>query len=50
MEKVVSPYSYTINYQDEYASRINIYQLNEKNERVYGVLLFDAFPRSIAQM
>jgi hypothetical protein len=50
MEKVISNYSFNVNYQDEYTSLIRIYQLNQQDERVYGVMLTDAFPRAIAQM
>ena len=50
MERVVTPYSYNVSYQNEYASRIHIYQLNEKDEHVYGVILYDAFPRAMSQM
>lgn len=50
MEKIVTPYSYSVNYQDEYISMIRIYQLDQKDEATYGVVLFDAFPRSISQV
>ena len=50
MEKIVTPYGFNVNYQDEYVSQIQINQLNQKDEVVYRVLLTDAFPRSMGQM
>ena len=44
---IYSPRTFNMNFYDEYISTINIYQLNENNERVYGCQIREVFPKSI---
>ena len=44
---IYSPTSFNINYYDDYISTINIYQLNENGDRVYGCQLREVFPKSV---
>lgn len=46
MAIIINPINYNVNYQSDYVSDIGIYQLNERNETTYSVLLTDAFPKS----
>jgi hypothetical protein len=46
MAIVINPVNYNVNYQSDYVTDIGIYQLNEKNETTYSILLTDAFPKS----
>ena len=43
-----NPNTYDINYYKEYVGSIDIYQLNEQDERTYGVRLEEAFPKTVA--
>ena len=45
-----NPNTYDINYYKEYVGSIDIYQLNEQDERTYGVRLEEAFPKSINEI
>jgi len=47
MTKIVNWKSFTVEYQSEYVSQIEIRQLDEKDNVTYSVILEDAFPRSI---
>ena len=42
-----NPETYNINYYKEYVGAVEIYTLNEKNERTYGVRLEEAFPKTV---
>ena len=44
---IYSPTSFNMNYYDDYISTINIYQLNENGDRVYGCQLREVFPKSV---
>ncbi len=43
-----NPNTYDINYYKEYVGSIDIYQLNEQDERTYGIRLEEAFPKTVA--
>ena len=45
-----NPNTYNINYYKEYVGSIDIYQLNEQDERTYGVRLEEAFPSTIGEI
>ena len=45
-----NPTTYNINYYKEYVGRLEIYQLNEKDERTYGCRLLEVFPKTISQI
>ena len=45
-----NPNTYDINYYKEYVGSIDIYQLNEQDERTYGVRLEEAFPKTVAAL
>ena len=45
-----NPSTYNINYYKEYVGRLEIYQLNEKDERTYGCRLLEVFPKTISQI
>ena len=45
-----NPNTYDINYYKEYVGSIDIYQLNEQDERTYGVRLEEAFPKTVATL
>lgn len=38
----------TLNFHDEYVSDLRIYQLDRKGNKTYGVILYDAFPTTVA--
>ena len=42
------PLTWSMGYYDDYVGTIQIYQLDEKNERKYGVELIECFPKNIA--
>ena len=42
------PLTWYMGYYDDYVGTIQIYQLDEKNERKYGVELIECFPKNIA--
>ena len=42
-----NPDTYNINYYKEYVGAIEIYTLNEKDERTYGIRLEEAFPKTV---
>jgi len=44
---IYSPRTYNMNFYEEYISTINIYQLNENDERVYGCQIREVFPKSV---
>ena len=43
-----NPNTYDINYYKEYVGSIDIYQLNEQDERTYGIRPEEAFPKTVA--
>ena len=43
-----NPNTYDINYYKEYVGSVDIYQLNEQDERTYGVRLEETFPKTVA--
>lgn len=45
-----NPDTYNINYYKEYVGAIEIYTLNEKDERTYGVRLEECFPKTIGEV
>lgn len=47
MHQIVNPKTFTVGYQTDYATTINIRQLSDKNEIVHDVQLLQAFPRSM---
>ena len=42
-----NPQSYDLNYYKEYVGAVDIFALNEKNERTTGIRLVEAFPKTI---
>ena len=42
--------TYNINYYKEYVGSVDVFQLNEQDERTYGVRLEEAFPKSINEI
>ena len=42
-----NPQTYDMNYYKEYVGSIEIYTLNEQDERTYGVKLWEVFPKTI---
>lgn len=42
-----NPQSYDLNYYKEYVGAVDIFALNEKNERTTGIRLIEAFPKTI---
>ena len=42
--------TFNINYYKEYVGSVDIFQLNEQDERTYGVRLEEAFPKSINEI
>lgn len=49
-EGIVRRQDFTVNYQFDYATTINIRQLDEENNITYEIELLEAFPRSITLM
>ena len=45
-----NPQTFNINYYKEYVGAVDIYQLNEQDERTYGVRLEEAFPKTVAEI
>jgi len=45
-----NPDTYNINYYKEYIGSVEIYQLNEKDERTYGCKLEEVFPKTVAAL
>ena len=45
-----NPRTYNINYYKEYAGRVEIYHLNEQDERQYGIVLTECFPKTVSEM
>ena len=43
-----SPETWSLKYYDEYVGGMDIYQLDEKDVRRYGVKLFEVFPKTIS--
>ena len=43
-----NPDTYNINYYKEYIGSVEIYQLNEQDERTYGCKLEEVFPKTVA--
>ena len=46
--KIVNPHSAEVSYRDQYITEVKIKQLNELEEVVYEITLYDAFPRSVS--
>ena len=44
-----NPYTYDINYYKEYVGKVEIYHLNEQDERQYGIVLEECFPKTISE-
>jgi len=44
---IYSQRTFNMNFYEEYISTINIYQLNENDERVYGCQIREVFPKSV---
>ena len=42
--------THNINYYKEYVGSVDIFQLNEQDERTYGVRLEEAFPKTVAEI
>ena len=42
-----NPYTYNINYYKEYVGSVEIYQLNEQDERTFGCKLMEVFPKTV---
>ena len=47
-KKFFDPLTWAMGYYDDYVGTIQIYQLDEQNERRYGVELIECFPKTIA--
>jgi len=47
IETIIEPETYLIGYQDEYASTLTIHQLDEEENTVYTIDIFEVFPRSL---
>ena len=45
-----NPNTYNINYYKEYVGGIEIYQLDEQDNRTYGIKLEEAFPKTIGEI
>ena len=45
-----NPDTYNINYYKEYVGSVEIYQLNEQDERTYGCKLEEVFPKTVAAL
>lgn len=50
IHSVINPSSFTVNYKDEYARDIIIYQLDEGENITYSLRLVDAFPLSVGSL
>ena len=47
---IVSPNDFTVSYQEDYISTINIKQLDERENITHNIQLIEAFPRNITNM
>lgn len=47
MHKVVDPVTFTVGYQEDYITTVNIRQLDEENNVTYEVELLEAFPKNM---
>ena len=45
-----NPNTYNLNYYKEYVGSVDIFQLNERDERTYGVRLEEVFPKTVEAM
>lgn len=45
-----NPASWSVGYYDDYVGSVEIYQLDEQNNRRYGIKLIEAFPKIIGEM
>ena len=50
MQTVVNKDNYHVSFQEDYAVDIEVFQLDEAMNRTYGIILIDAFPRSMNLM
>lgn len=50
LDIIVSGDNYTVSYQEDYATTVDIHQLNEQNDITYTAQLVNAFPRSMNLM
>lgn len=50
VHNTVNPGSFTVNYYEDYAKIISIYQLDEQDNEKYQIDLIDAFPTSLGVM
>ena len=50
IHSIINPSSFTVNYKDEYARDIIIYQLDEGENITYSLRLVDAFPISLGSL
>ena len=48
LDSIVNTESYFVSYDETFKTPIKIYQLNERDEDVYGVKLLDAYPISMS--
>lgn len=46
----VSEADFSVNYYNDYVGQVDMYLLNEKNERKYGIRLQEAFPKVIGDL
>ena len=46
----VSEADFSVNYYNDYVGQVDMYLLNEKNERKYGIRLQEAFPKIIGDL
>ena len=44
-----NPQTWSIGYYDDYVGSVQIYQLDERGARRYGIELIEAFPKAIAE-
>lgn len=50
MHLIIDPNDFTVGYQKDYITTIDIHQLDEQNNITYAVQLLEAFPRSMNMM
>jgi len=48
LELIVDPVTYRVNYVADYSANINIYQLDDYLNKIYGVQLRQAFPTTVS--
>lgn len=46
-EWIYNPRTYALNFYKDYIGNLELYQLNERNERTYGVRLLEVFPKTV---